>query len=112
MLEITPDKRISSFALRKCGLEGRSWAGGVDVSLWQLEPLITRAGETEDGNSQFGSPFPGLEELLRGTVGAWSASAQPNLLGNHWRAAGTLPSNADQPDFQNVGPGQNCSQSG
>lgn len=36
-----------------------------------------RAGETEDGASQFGSPFPvpipPLEELLRGTVGAGSA---------------------------------------
>lgn len=36
-----------------------------------------RAGKTEDGNSQFGSPFPvpipPLEEQLRGTVGAGSA---------------------------------------
>lgn len=95
MLEITPDKRNSSSALRKCGLEGRSWAGGVDVSLWQLQPLITRAGETEEGNSQFGSPFPvpipPLEELLRGTVGAGSASAQPERAWKSLESSGNPP---------------------
>lgn len=76
MLEITPDKRNSGFALRKCGLEGRSWAGGVDVSLWQLEPLITEQGRRKTATPSLAPPSQSPSHRWRSSyVALWGLGA-------------------------------------
>lgn len=86
MLEITPDKRNSGFALRKCGLEGRSWAGGVDVSLWQLEPLITEQGRRKTATPSLAPPSQSPSHRWRSSyVALWGLGA-PAQCDRAWKS--------------------------